>query len=122
MGVNILNSSRVYVGGDLKTAVYAGVALTIPGLDQVMSQIPTPANIFYQGTFQNVLGIAGIYTSPSQSQSGIAVFGKYTPTSAALQTQSLDANQDNDLNKLDTKTKTRLYHFFHGKRRHLTFD
>lgn len=73
----ILNSSRVYIGGDLKTNIIVGAAFGIPGLDSIMSKIGFPGNILFSQTFNtNLSGMAGIYASPNVNQNGIAVFAK----------------------------------------------
>ncbi len=80
VGIPFANNSMVYVGGDLKTAVFAGVAVGISALGQVMSQLQVPANIFLSDTFSpTLLAVGGIYSSNIANQNGIAVFGKYTP-------------------------------------------
>jgi hypothetical protein len=85
MAIPILDSSRVYIGGDLKTSIVIGAALGIKGLDPVMSGVGLPGNIFFTQNFNPTLsGMAGIYASPAANGNGIAVFGKYTlPTQSA---------------------------------------
>jgi hypothetical protein len=121
-GVNILQNSRVYVGGDLKTGVTAGVALTIPALDSVMGSLSTAANIFFTENYgTSIMGVGGIFGSATAGQSGIAVFAKYTApaatpaaTPSALEQQQQTAN-DFEVDKLDSKTQRRLNRFFFGK-------
>lgn len=120
-GVNVLQKSRVYIGGDLKTGVTAGVAFVIPALDSVMDQLPTAANIFFLGNYGNVTGMGGIFGSATPEESGIAVFAKYTPPATnkaafAEQKQIHDVS-DFEMEKLDRKTKRRLNRFFYGKHR-----
>ena len=79
LAIPILNSSRIYVGGDLKTSVVLGAAFGIPGLDSVMAEIGMAGNIFFSQNFTtDFFGMAGIYASPTTSENGIAVFGRYT--------------------------------------------
>ena len=82
MGIQVLQYSRVYIGGDLKSTIYVGVALAIQALDSVTSNIGS-ANLFFAETFNaNLSGVAGIFTSATAHQNGIAVFAKYTAPTA----------------------------------------
>jgi len=119
LGINVDTNSRIYLGGDLKTKVYAGVAVAIPGLAAVMSKISAPANIFFSGTFNtNILGVAGVYGSNVAAENGIAVFGEYT-TNLAAQMNQVDASRDNQFDELTTGTKAKLINFFFGAPRKL---
>ncbi len=81
LAIPVLDHSRVYIGGDLKTNVIIGVALSIQGLDGVMSNVPFAANIFFSQAFNsNLAGVAGVFGSQLPNQSGIAVFAKFTPS------------------------------------------
>jgi hypothetical protein len=128
----ILNHSRVYIGGDLKTHVIAGVALAIQGLDNVMGQVGAPANLFFAKTINGVSGVAGVYGSPVANESGIAVFAKYTMPTQSISNRSAvkvavkasrPKNQntaESTLNQgLDDGDQSRLYNYFYGKKRHL---
>ena len=80
LALPILNSSRVYLGGDLKTRVILGVALTLPALDPVTANLPVGANAFFKHSFSSLIsGVAGVFSSPQARQSGIAVFGILSP-------------------------------------------
>ncbi len=85
----ILNDSRVYVGGDLRTSVVIGAAFTIPGLN--ISGVGIGGNLFFSQNFSpSLFGMAGVYLSPGSNSSGIAVFGKYTiPATPAATPASL---------------------------------
>jgi hypothetical protein len=84
MGIQVLNYSRVYIGGDLKSTIYVGVALAIQALDSVTGSIGS-ANLFFAETFNsNLSGVAGIFSSATAHQNGIAVFAKYTAPTAAI--------------------------------------
>ena len=75
----ILTDSRIYIGGDLKTNIVVGAALTIPQVDSVIKGIGIPGNLFFSQTFNaNLFGLAGLYLSPDPNESGLAVFGEYT--------------------------------------------
>ena len=127
----ILNHSRVYVGGDLKTHVIAGVALAIQGMDGVMGSIGAPANLFFSQTFGSVVGVAGVYGSPDANESGIAVFANYTmPQSQTqmLMTQSVSRTVSHTqtarkaaevkINQgLSEDDEYHVYNYFYGKRR-----
>ena len=81
LGLSVLNSSRVYIGGDLKTKLILGIALTLPALDSVTHPIPINSNVFFRHSFTPELaGVAGVFASPEPHQSGIAIFGQFTPT------------------------------------------
>lgn len=123
MGIQVLEHSRIYLGGDLKTQVYAGVALGIKGLDQVMSQIQAPANVFFMvNPSAQLMGVGGIYGSPNADQNGVAVFGKYTanPT-PQLTSQSVNTSSDYEFDQLNRKTQKRIMNYFYGKKRVLNF-
>jgi hypothetical protein len=123
LGVKLLEHSRIYLGGDTRTSAYAGVGLSISGLDQVMDQLSTAANIFFMGNFSNnVLGVGGIYGSPVKDESGIAIFGKYT-AGKSVDVQQLDASHDYEIEKLNRATTRKLMRFFYGnKKRVLKFN
>jgi len=119
LGIPVLSNSIIYLGGDLKQSIYAGVALGIPGLDQVMSDIGLPLNIFFSGNFgTNLLGVAGLYTSSTVAQNGIAVFGEYNANAASLM-QNIDTNKDQQIDQLSPKTKHDLVDFFLGAPRQI---
>jgi len=81
LAIPVLDHSRVYIGGDLKTSVVVGAAFSIPGLDGVMNAIPVASNIFFAQAFNsNLTGVAGIFGSQLPNQSGIAVFARFTPS------------------------------------------
>ena len=118
LAVPFMTNSRVYLGGDLKKAVYAGVAVGINGLDQVMNQLSTPANLFLSANFgANILAVGGIYGSSVPAQNGIAVFGKYTANAADLMPINLDTRKDFQGEKLNIKTQRKMSKFFYGKPR-----
>ena len=73
----ILQYSRVYIGGDLKNKVYAGVALSIQQLDAVAGNLGG-GNIFFSKSFGPVNGVAGLFTSATPHETGIAVFASGT--------------------------------------------
>jgi hypothetical protein len=130
LGIPVLNQSRVYIGGDLKTQVVLGVALTLPGLDGVTRNIPVAANLFFQQAFNSQLtGVAGLYTSPGSSGSGIAVFARYTPAqplilgkmnlakvnmTAVTPPDSGNQIQNENLSGTDQR---KLLKYFYGKKR-----
>jgi hypothetical protein len=84
IGIPVLNNSMVYVGGDLKTKIVIGMAVTISAFDSL--SVIGNSNIFFQGTFNTSLsGLAGLYTSTTPNQSGIAIFAEYTaPTTTTV--------------------------------------
>ncbi len=116
LAVPLLTNSRVYVGGDLKKAVYAGVAVGISGLDQVMNQLDTPANLFLMANFgTNILAVGGIYGSTIKDQNGIAVFGKYTANKDLLMPNGDTSAEDYQVEKLSRKTLRKMNRFFYGR-------
>ena len=122
LAIPFMTHSRLYIGGDLKTTVYMGVALGINGLDQVMSQIGSPANLFYSGTFGQVMGVGGLYGSPTAYENGIAIFAKYTMKGAQMAEQSVDpaAEQaDQQTEKFNARTQRRLNRFFSDEEREI---
>jgi hypothetical protein len=135
LAIPVLNSSRVYIGGDLKSKLILGIALTLPEMDSVTSRIPVNSNIFFRHAFTSeLMGIAGIYSSPDPHQSGIAVFGQFTPTQGLnlatqvrsriifrSQTQSENPN-NRDRTVLSPSDQIKLLNFFQGPRRTLIVD
>jgi hypothetical protein len=93
MGIQVLNYSRVYIGGDMKSTIYVGIALAIQALDNVTSNLGS-TNLFFAETFNTQLsGVAGIFSSATAHQNGIAVFGKYTaPTTTTPATTTIAAS------------------------------
>ena len=117
LAVPFLTHSRVYLGGDLKNKIIAGVAIGIKGLDSVMSQVGFPADIFYMLQFtKNIMGVGGIYGAPAVGENGIAVFGKFILNPAPqvnLESVTQAQNKDfSDFYKLNNTTKNRLINFF----------
>ena len=88
LAIPVLNYSRVYIGGDLKSTIVIGAAFGIKALDQPLGTIGLNSNIFFAQNFSPILsGVAGIYASPTANENGIAVFGKYTaPTTTTTGT------------------------------------
>jgi len=114
LGIPVLSNSRVYVGGDLKHTIYAGVAFGIPGLDQVMAKLGTPVNIFFTANFgTNIVGVGGVYGSSTANENGIAVFGEYT-ANAVAQIKNLTDAQDQQLDHVSPKIQKKLLNFFFG--------
>jgi hypothetical protein len=129
----ILENSRVYIGGDLKTHIIAGVALAIKGLDSIMGKVGTNANIFFVKKVGEINGVAGVYGSTDANQSGFAVFAKYDiPQTVAVQTMMLTSQSEaqssvtsesasaveSQVNEgLSKKDQSRLYNYLYGKKR-----
>jgi hypothetical protein len=92
LGLSVLNDSRVYVGGDLKSTILVGFALTISAFDSL--SVIGNSNIFFAETFNTSLsGVAGIFSGTTAGTSGLAVFAKYTaPAAAAPAPTTLTAN------------------------------
>lgn len=81
VGIPVLSQSRVYVGGDLKSSMIVGFALSISAFDSI--SVIGNSNIFFQQTFNSSLsGVAGLFTGASPNQSGLAVFARYTAPAA----------------------------------------
>jgi len=81
IGIPILQGSRIYVGGDLKSNLIVGAALGVPALDSVTQSIPIPLNLFFKFPFSpEVTGVAGLYSSPMRGQNGVGIFAKKTLT------------------------------------------
>jgi hypothetical protein len=77
LGLPVLNDSRVYVGGDLKSTILVGFALTISAFDSL--GVIGNSNIFFADAFNTSLsGVAGIFSGTTAGTSGLAVFAKYT--------------------------------------------
>lgn len=116
-GVPFLEASRVYLGGSLKGTIFAGVALGIKGLDQVMHRLNTAANVFFSfRPTDNLLGVGGIYGSPNPNENGVAVFAKYT-RDGGMWSEETDEMLDNDFYKLDRETQKGIMDFFYGQPR-----
>lgn len=135
----ILNYSRVYIGGDLKSQAFIGVALAVKQLDGIASIGGTAANVFFGQQFSpTIYGLAGLYGSPNANQSGIAVFGRVTlqqqPTSSTILTMAAKAassvresakglagqisNQAvSDADRLHPRSERKVTNFFYGNRR-----
>jgi hypothetical protein len=125
VGVPVMTTSRVYVGGDVENDLYAGAAIVIPAFNSVMANVPIPLNIFFSFPFTAQLsGTGGMFTSPVANQNGIAVFVKKTAATATTpattqlvvtsstqnqvaQAQATVASGNSELNQLDMST---LYH------------
>ena len=121
----LLQNSRVYVGGSTAGTLIAGVALTIDGFDQVISNTGVAANVFFLDAVNaNLSGIGGIYSSPAAAMSGIAVFGKYVPSAVQMAQEQNDevakAKDVADLNHIDNATKQRLMDYFYGDEKEIT--
>jgi hypothetical protein len=81
IGIPILQNSRIYLGGDLKSDLYVGAAIAISAFDGVMNEVPIPLNIFFTHPFSaDVTGYAGLFTGVQSGQNGVAVFVKKTMT------------------------------------------
>jgi hypothetical protein len=118
-GVPVNEHSRVYLGGSLQTTIFAGVAIAIKGLDQVMDQLSNPANVFYNfRPNDKIMGAGGIYGSPVAHQNGVAIFGAYSKNGGMFE---IDFNEfdNNDFNRLDSKTQGKIIDFFYGEPRKL---
>jgi len=73
VGIPVLNNSVVYVGGDMKAHIIVGMAITIQAFNTSLS------------------GLAGLYTSTTPDQSGIAVFAEYTAPATTTTTTAVAA-------------------------------
>ena len=94
LGIPILQKSRIYIGGDLKSKIIVGVAFAIQALDGVTSGMGIPANVFFSNQFgTQVFGLAGLFTSPNVGENGIAVFGTYTVPANVPSPLVMAANQ-----------------------------
>ncbi len=82
LAIPVLNNSRIYFGGDLKTELFVGAALSIPALGTVTQSILPGASLLFSKSFGDTLGVAGLYTSTVTADNGIAVFARYTPPAA----------------------------------------
>jgi len=90
VGIPVLNNSVVYVGGDMKAHIIVGMAITIQAFDTL--SVIGNSNIFFQETFNTSLsGLAGLYTSTTPDQSGIAVFAEYTAPATTTTTTAVAA-------------------------------
>ncbi len=121
IGIPILNSSQVYVGGSLDSSVVLGLALTLPALDAVTSRIPISSNYFFQRGFApNLRGIAGIYSSPARGGSGIAIFAnfKFNPTAASP--GKMMAQKERVRTTMSPEEQLSLLRFFAGEGRVLS--
>ncbi|MBS1959237.1 MAG: hypothetical protein JST80_07200 [Bdellovibrionales bacterium] len=115
MGIPVGDYSRVYLGGSLQTTLFAGLAIAIEGLDQVMDRLSTGANIFFMfRPNDNLMAVGGIYASPNPHQNGVAVFGKYSRSGGMLD-EEIDESLDNDFYRLDHETQNRLMNFMYGE-------
>jgi len=131
MGIPILNESVVYIGGDLKSSLVIGAALTLSGIDAATSRLPIAANAFFSQAFNSRLtGVAGVYTSPDPNQSGIAVFARFTPnpgSSSGTQLAQMSSRGSTPKNKgnrvqiegLNSTQQKELLGFFYGAKKTL---
>lgn len=122
LGLKILEHSVVYLGGDTRNVAYAGVALGVKGLDQVMNQVMSPVNIFYGQNFgPSIFAVGGLYGSNLPEESGIAIFGKYTKPGIVSKSsiQEEDTAVDAEISRLNARTILKLHRFFKGKKRTL---
>lgn len=122
-GIPLLNQSRVYVGGDAKTRMIVGVALTLKELDAVSATLLLPTNAFVPRNFSGATrGLAGIYTSPLPGQSGIAIFGisgpAASPHGAQLAQKAYSPLISGEIK--DPRHQAAFMKLFFGKRRVLT--
>jgi hypothetical protein len=107
IGIPILQGSRIYVGGTLKSNLIAGAAFGVPALDAVTQSIPVPLNLFFSYPFSpEVSGVAGLYSSPVRGQNGIGVFAKKT---LSIQASVLAGNElPDDAAKMTTASLIKL--------------
>jgi hypothetical protein len=129
LALPIRNSSRIYLGGDLKTRIILGVALVLPALDPVTASLPVGANAFFKRPFSSTIsGVGGVFSSPQARQSGIAVFGILNANPAskigstlALQQKSTSARQGGSVEP-KTVNALRIMQFFTGPAQVLDID
>ena len=130
LGIQIAQNSVLYMGGSTSSTAYVGVALGIAGFDSVMNSLSTSLNLFFMGTWNNVLGVGGIYGSTTvANESGIAIFGKYTAPVASPSIRALEVAKaaaakpavanDYSIEKLNDYNANKLMKFFYGKKRKL---
>ncbi len=99
VGVPVLEQSRIYVGGDLQKDLFIGAAISIPALDTTFNQVPVPLNLFFNFPFSTeIMGEAGLFSSPQKSQNGVAVFVKKSaptthPSSPSRKLASISESQ-----------------------------
>lgn len=128
LGIDLSGGTRIYVGGDLKSKVFLGVAVAIPGLNSATSGISFPANIFFSVPFgTTTTGVAGLYTSPTAADNGVAVFGEYVPAvTPPLAAPATILNNPNfaqakakdyaDYENIGRHNQKKLMNFFYGKK------
>jgi len=109
IGIPLMEQSKIYIGGDLQKQIILGAAVAIPALDQLMSNIPIPLNLFFNFSFPDqITAKAGLFTGPSAGESGIAIFAEKLLTS----TPSTNATElSEDFKNVDMNTLVQLNQF-----------
>lgn len=109
-GIQVLQNSRVYIGGNPKETLYAGVVLNVPAFDHIIAAVPEPLNLFMTFPFSSeVSGVAGIYSSPRSGENGLAVFAKKSQQDSNI---LASAGTPTESQKLDRLTLFRLNYLF----------
>jgi len=113
IGIPVLQNSRVYIGGNPKGNLYAGIALNVPAFDHILSQIPASLNLFLPFPFSSeIYGVAGIYSSPQVGQNGLAIFARYSAPSSSSIASLQSSSHPTEIEKLDNITLIRLNYLF----------
>jgi hypothetical protein len=108
--IPIFEHSHVYVGGKTNGNLYAGIALNIPAFDHILNKLNSPLNLFIPFPFsEEVLGVAGICSSPQSGQNGLAIFAK---KSHALKSGNETSPALEEISKVDNITLFRLNYLF----------
>lgn len=113
IGIPVLQNSRVYVGGNPKGKLYAGIALNVPAFDHILSQMPLALNLFLSFPFSSeIFGVAGIYSSKQVGQNGLAIFARYTAPATISSPASQSTTLPTEIEKVDNITLIRLNYLF----------
>lgn len=111
--IPILEHSHVYVGGRTNGNYYAGIALNIPAFDHILYKIKSPLNLLIPFPFsEEVMGVAGIYSSPQVGQNGLAIFVKKSLSAKSGHESVEFLSSPEELNKLDSLSLFRLNYLF----------
>lgn len=112
-GIQILENSRIYLGGSPNDSLYAGIALNIPAFDHILSQISSPLNLFMPFNFSDAItASAGIYSSPHNQQNGIAIFAKMSQNPVSVAQNDQLQFKTAEFKKVDRITRFRLDYLF----------
>lgn len=112
-GISILENSRIYIGGNPNESIYAGIALNVPAFDHILTKITSPLNLFMSFPFsEEIMGVAGIYSSHENKQNGLAIFAKTSQSGEDHVNLKHSLVNSSEMKKIDRITLFRLNYLF----------